>query len=69
MRNIIIESLQGVPVEEQQVELVERKGVGHPDSICDAIMEEVSVALCRAYVETFGRIMHHNLDKGCWWRG
>ena len=64
MRNIIIESLQSVPVEEHQVELVERKGLGHPDSICDAIMEEVSVALCRAYVETFGRIMHHNLDKG-----
>ncbi len=64
MRNIIIESLQSVPVEEHQVELVERKGLGHPDSICDAIMEEVSVALCRAYTETFGRIMHHNLDKG-----
>jgi S-adenosylmethionine synthetase len=64
MRNIIIESLEGAPVDEQQVELVERKGLGHPDSICDAIMEQVSVALCRVYVETFGRIMHHNLDKG-----
>ncbi|RLC79352.1 MAG: methionine adenosyltransferase [Chloroflexi bacterium] len=64
MRNIIIEALEAVPVEEQQVELVERKGVGHPDSICDAIMEEVSIALCKAYTETFGRIMHHNIDKG-----
>jgi len=64
MRNIIIESLNAVPVEEQRVELVERKGVGHPDSICDAIMEAVSVALCKAYTETFGRIMHHNIDKG-----
>jgi len=64
VRNIIIESLNSTPVEEQQVELVERKGVGHPDSICDAIMEEISVALCQRYIETFGRIMHHNIDKG-----
>ena len=64
MRNILLESLSRTPVEEQRVELVERKGVGHPDSICDAIMEEISVALCRAYVETFGRVVHHNIDKG-----
>ncbi|RMF91410.1 MAG: methionine adenosyltransferase [Nitrospinota bacterium] len=64
MRNIIIESLDRTAVEMQQVELVERKGIGHPDSICDAIMEAVSVALCAAYEETFGRIVHHNIDKG-----
>ncbi|TEU13781.1 MAG: methionine adenosyltransferase [Anaerolineales bacterium] len=64
MRNIILESLSRIPVGEQQVELVERKGVGHPDSICDAIMEAISVELCRAYLDTFGRILHHNIDKG-----
>ncbi len=64
MRNILIEALKATPVEEQQVELVERKGTGHPDSICDAIMEEVSIALCRAYLEAFGKILHHNIDKG-----
>jgi S-adenosylmethionine synthetase len=64
MKNITVESLETVPVEEQQVELVERKGVGHPDSICDAIMEEVSVALCQEYVANFGRVVHHNIDKG-----
>ena len=64
MRNIILESLSRIPVGEQQVELVERKGVGHPDSICDAIMEAISVELCRAYLETFGRILHHNIDTG-----
>jgi len=64
MRNIILESLSRIPVEEQRVELVERKGVGHPDSICDAIMEAISVELCRAYLDTFGRILHHNIDKG-----
>jgi len=64
VRNIILESLDKTPVEEQRVELVERKGVGHPDSICDAIMEEISVQLCREYLEKFGSIKHHNIDKG-----
>lgn len=63
MRNILLESLQQRPVEQQLVELVERKGVGHPDSICDAIMEAISVELCRAYLNTFGSIKHHNIDK------
>jgi S-adenosylmethionine synthetase len=63
MRNITIESLHKTPVEEQAVELVERKGIGHPDSICDSIMEATSVALCKQYEKTFGRIVHHNIDK------
>ena len=29
------------------VEIVERKGLGHPDTICDAIAEHVCVHLCR----------------------
>lgn len=58
--NITVESLDKVPVEEQRVELVERKGVGHPDSI----MEDISVALCGEYMSTFGHIVHHNIDKG-----
>lgn len=45
------------------VEIVERKGKGHPDSICDALAEEVSLALSRVYRETFGIILHHNVDK------
>ena len=64
MPNITVEDLKQTPVEQQRVELVERKGTGHPDSICDAIMEQVSVALCREYLDAFGRILHHNIDKG-----
>lgn len=63
MINISIEELKSSPVEKQQVELVERKGKGHPDSICDAIMEKVSVALCKEYKNVFGKIAHHNIDK------
>mgnify|MGYP001065649531 CR=1 FL=1 len=63
MRNILIDSLKQTPLEEQKLEIVERKGLGHPDSICDAIMDQVSVRLSREYLEKFGAIMHHNVDK------
>jgi S-adenosylmethionine synthetase len=49
--------------EEDRVEVVERKGLGHPDSICDAVAEELSLALCRLYRERTGIILHHNVDK------
>ncbi len=45
------------------MEIVERKGVGHPDSLADGIAESVSRALCREYLERFDRILHHNTDE------
>jgi S-adenosylmethionine synthetase len=51
------------------VEIVERKGVGHPDTICDALAEALSVALSRFYLERFGAILHHNVDKALLWGG
>jgi S-adenosylmethionine synthetase len=63
MRNIIVEELIQRPIEEQEIEIVERKGIGHPDSISDGIAESVSRALCNAYIERFGAIMHHNTDE------
>jgi S-adenosylmethionine synthetase len=54
---------EGPGAGERRTEIVERKGKGHPDTICDLAMEEVSVALCRAYRERCGRILHHNCDK------
>ena len=63
MRNMLINGLKQTPIEKQKLEIVERKGLGHPDSICDAIMDQVSVRLSRAYLEKFGAIMHHNADK------
>jgi S-adenosylmethionine synthetase len=49
--------------ERAPVEMVERKGVGHPDTICDALAEEFSLALSRFYAERCGAIQHHNVDK------
>jgi S-adenosylmethionine synthetase len=63
MKNIVIERLHATPVSEQKVEIVERKGRGHPDFICDAMMNQVSVELSKEYLKRFGAIMHHNIDK------
>jgi len=63
MKNIVITPITFEPVYAQQVEIVERKGIGHPDTICDYLAENLSVALCRWYLENFGMIMHHNVDK------
>jgi S-adenosylmethionine synthetase len=63
MGEIVIEQLVQPTVGDQNAELVERKGKGHPDSICDGIANCASVALCEAYRRQFGRILHHNLDK------
>ena len=63
MSEITVEILDREPAGQQRFELVERKGTGHPDTICDAIMEDVSRALCREYQRAFGRVLHFNVDK------
>jgi len=45
------------------LEIVERKGLGHPDTICDALSENLSRTLSRFYLERCGAILHHNVDK------
>lgn len=56
--------MTGRKVCEQPVEIVERKGLGHPDTICDALAENFSRCLSRYYYERFGLVLHHNVDKG-----
>jgi S-adenosylmethionine synthetase len=58
--SLIISPLQCVS---EPVEVVERKGLGHPDTICDALAESLSRALSREYRDRFGAILHHNVDK------
>ena len=62
-RNIKVEELLQTPIEKQQIELVERKGIGHPDSISDGLAEAVSRALCREYINKCGVVLHHNTDE------
>ena len=63
MRNIIVEDLKQMPLEKQRIEIVERKGLGHPDYICDAVMDSISIRLSKEYLEKAGFILHHNVDK------
>jgi S-adenosylmethionine synthetase len=62
-RNIRVEPVVGRAVEDQEVEIVERKGLGHPDSICDGIAEAVSGALAREYLDRFDEVLHYNTDE------
>ncbi|MEM2226086.1 MAG: methionine adenosyltransferase [Candidatus Bathyarchaeia archaeon] len=64
MRSIAVYELRQTPLEERAMEIVERKGLGHPDTICDSIMNEVSNRISEMYLKRFGRILHHNIDKG-----
>lgn len=67
--DLLIEPLHGQPVDQWAFEVVERKGLGHPDSICDALAEDFSRRLCRFYLDQFGAIAHHNVDKALLWGG
>ncbi len=65
MKNISINKLDGIPVSDQRIEYVERKGIGHPDSLIDGIVDATSHALSREYLEKCDNtILHHNVDKG-----
>ncbi|WP_254862883.1 methionine adenosyltransferase [Halovivax gelatinilyticus] len=62
-RNIRVEPFERRGIEDQEIEIVERKGIGHPDSICDGIAEHVSQALAREYLDRVGTILHFNTDE------
>lgn len=63
-RSLHVEELNGPSVRDLEVEIVERKGKGHPDSLIDGASEAVSIGLSNYYLERFGAILHHNVDKG-----
>ncbi len=63
MNFIAIEKNTTKNIEKQGIEIVERKGLGHPDYLADSIAEKFSVNLSKYYIEHFGKILHHNVDK------
>ena len=63
MVSILINKVNREPTHKLEVEFVERKGLGHPDYIADAIAEAISRELSKYYLENFGVILHHNVDK------
>ncbi|MBI2185441.1 MAG: methionine adenosyltransferase [Thaumarchaeota archaeon] len=62
--SINVEQLLDQSVNDLDIEIVERKGKGHPDSLIDGASESVSRALCAHYLKNYDAIHHHNVDKG-----
>lgn len=60
---IIIEKIGGVSAQQSMIEIIERKGTGHPDTLCDRAAEELSIAFSQYYLKKFGKVLHHNIDK------
>ena len=54
---IIVSEFKRRPIEEEEIEIVERKGLGHPDSLCDGIAEEISRRLCKEYEKRYNNIL------------
>ena len=52
-----------VPPQGKDIEIVERKGIGHPDTLADGIAECASIAYSLHCLDNFGAVLHHNLDK------
>ncbi len=61
--HVQISLLECPAVSSLTMEIVERKGLGHPDTICDALAEACSRSLSNYYLDNFGLILHHNVDK------
>lgn len=48
---------------ENECEFVERKGLGHPDTLADALAEKLSAEYSKYTFKNYGAILHHNFDK------
>lgn len=48
---------------ENEYEFVERKGIGHPDTLSDALAETLSAKYSKYTLAKFGAVLHHNFDK------
>jgi S-adenosylmethionine synthetase len=42
---------------------IERKGIGHPDTLADHLAELLSQRFSQFTLETYGAVLHHNFDK------
>ena len=62
MKNIIIEE-DYKEISQNNIEIIERKGLGHPDTLADKLAEECSRIYSNYCINNFGCILHHNFDK------
>jgi S-adenosylmethionine synthetase len=60
---IHVNNSRNISMSKRDIEIVERKGFGHPDTICDNIVNHVAEVLKKKYIEECGGVHHYNLDK------
>lgn len=63
-RAIVVEAAPRPLLAERETEICEHKGIGHPDTITDAVCEAAAVGLALDYERAFGHVLHFNVDKG-----
>lgn len=61
--NLLVYSSGKVRADDTIFEIVERKGIGHPDTLCDTIAEKVSQAYSQYCLEHYDIILRHMVDK------
>lgn len=61
--NLFVYSSGKTGVDDIPFEIVERKGIGHPDTLCDTVAEKVSQAYSQYCLERYGIILRHMVDK------
>ena len=61
--NLFIYSSGKPRIDDTVFEVVERKGIGHPDTLCDTIAEKVSQAYSQYCLRRYGTILRHMVDK------
>src|SRR5690349_11539310 len=47
------------------LQIIERKGWGHPDKLADDLAETLSRVYSQYTLEHCGAVLHHNFDKLC----
>lgn len=60
---VAIENCVVAPAHEAEFEVVERKGIGHPDSMADILAEEFSRRYSRFGLDRIGVVPNHWVDK------
>lgn len=62
-KNLLIYSSGTPRIDNTQFEVVERKGIGHPDTLCDTLAEKISQAYSQYCLKHYGIILRHMVDK------
>ena len=61
--NLFIYSEKQKSINNKGFEVVETKGKGHPDNICDTLAERISANYSNYCIENYGFILRHMVDK------